>query len=56
MTVHSDNFLVNKTNRCTEFQIYLVSQLYMFQAAYFALTEHLMYEIKKVPGIVELGE
>jgi aubergine-like protein len=23
---------------------------------YFALTEHLMYEIKKVPNVVELGE
>jgi hypothetical protein len=33
MTIHSDNFLVNKTKRCTEFQVYLVSQLYMFQAA-----------------------
>jgi hypothetical protein len=33
MTLHRDNFLVNKTNRRAEFQVYLVSQLYTFRAA-----------------------
>ena len=33
MTVHRDKFLVNKTNRCIEFQFLLVLRLYMFRAA-----------------------
>ena len=34
MTVHSNGFLVNKTNRCTEFQFYWYYYSYMFRAAF----------------------
>jgi len=32
MNVHRNKFLYNKTNRCTNFQIYSGTKLYMFRA------------------------
>jgi len=54
MTMHRDKFLVNETNRCTEFQFYWYYD-YVFRAAtYFEL--FLQFNVLTHTGCIDNGQ